>query len=280
MGVGAGNRSYDDEMIEYRRRRVLSSELVVVLSDEVDVRPLQFAFEQSAKELFGKEVTGTPFPAVPNVPGGTAPVRWLISDGQRTILATPNTINVRLDFQSGLPQSGVMSVAAKYGEKIDQTLDKAGVDKRMFAGLVLIVNAPHSGSELEVAADIANMLLKRPPEREQIVSGSITLGWRSPGSRVNTVFTVAPYRSVAFRAQVQPSGQIDMPSAAAFETMEATEIGMQLRIDLNDRALEGDGNRTVSEQGRLSSLLEFASGQALELTRTLLNTPDLTIEGL
>jgi len=267
-------------MVEYVRKSVASIELVVRTKPQ-DMRRRQFDFEDELKTIFpspSKSLDNMPHPP------GMVP-RWLLADGEKLLIATDQSVGLTLSFQSGRPQKGAISVAERYSRSLDSAVEKIiGKSNIIFGGIVTMVNFVAARGEPEISQDIAKRLLSTKKPLQRIISASATIGYRGEGEaeRFNFLYQVAPFKTVNVPTPSVP-GSIGNIQPIDVDSYPAVAVGLQIRIDVNDRHSEAPdnlGGTSSPQQGSLLSLIPICRAACGPGLRDLLDDQSLEVDGL
>ena len=270
-------------MVEYARKAITSIELVVRI-EQVEVRRLQFEFEDALKSIFP---TGSK--SLDNAPRPPGPVpRWMMVDGDKLLIATDQSLSLALNFQHNRPQHGAIAVAEKYAQSLDAAVGRIiEREKRIFAGVVMTVNlSSYGANERELSQRVAEIMLSTKIPLSRVVSSAASIAYVGSGGfeAFNFGYTVNPYKLVNVQLPAQATNFAMQMQPIDAETLPAQELGISIRIDVNDRNTEGQDIGAVRlarpDHGSLASLIPACRAACdLEL-KNLLADPTLEVEGI
>ncbi len=246
------------------------------------MRRLQFDFEDALKSTFSngsKSLDNTPQP-----PGPIS--RWIMADGDKFLVATDQSLSLSLNFQNNRPQHGAISVAERYSKNLDSAVRKfIDPEKILFSGIVMTINLPCSGSDTEMSREIARLMITTKIPLDQIVSASASIGYTGTDAYkpFNFHYNVVPYKLVNVQLQAGPDG-IPAPQSIDTDGLPSIEKGLAVRIDVNDRILDGQNiglaRKARSDHGSLSSLIPACREACNAGLKDLFRNPDFEVDGL
>jgi hypothetical protein len=265
------------KMLAYHRRIVSTAEMVIRFDKPDGVRRLQFDFEDELKGIFPQPSKAIDTPLSVPPPGQIgigqgAPLRWILNDGRKVLLASDLSLNLHFNFENGPPQQGIESVLRRHATELDRAAEKIlGKSNILFAGIVLQINFVYAGLELDIHKDIAKMLINVPPGLN-ITTSSVAIGYRGRPKfdAINFFYNFATYKSVQVNLPVPPETQrpVDL------EAIAPSEKGLQVRVDVNDRNQSRDGHLAKSD-GSLNPLIPACLAACRDGLSELLREPNL-----
>lgn len=268
-------------MVEYARTLISTIEMVVRV-EQIDMRRQQFAFEDALKSVFAG-----PSKSLDNIPHPPGPTpRWMLADGEKLLIANDQTLNLTLNFQGSRPQSGIIAVAEKYGRALDIAIDSiVSRDKVIFAGVVASINCSSATSDIEISQEITRLMINTKMPLERVITASVGIGYVGIGAfeSFNFYYQVSPYRSLNIPVPTRQSAMSTIQTIDA-DSIAPSEVGLLIRIDVNDRKLNGQqfypSRKEQIHKGMLVPLVPACREACTVGLREILGKPEIEVEGL
>jgi hypothetical protein len=211
-------------------------------------------FEQAAAEAAFSDFIGAPSQQT-NIPDDADPnqPRILFSSGNTAILISQMACQLRIVFEKS--DLGIIEQLQEIHEKAlaFSLLAYKFLDilNYAFQGFIIEINLPVEGSMELAQKEVYDRIIKAPALGE-IASMQILVGYEVDGMFVN--FTTSAYEA---RTSDMPASELAKLDRLHLQKLELTEVGISVKVDVNNRANGNLPNSLQSTADLLNASTKF-----------------------